>query len=268
MIKLLAVDMDGTCLNDKKYISEQTLSALREAADAGILVIPTTGRALNCLPTQLMKEHFYRYAISSNGALANDVRTGECLFEARIPCQEVLPLLKESSRNHLGISAHINQDFVLQGHFLLAMGKMSYRKDAVNTVYTKSVEELIKREQTDVEEVQLFHFTPAARKRAAEMLAGYPQFDMAFSDFYVEIYSRKASKGSALAALAERLGICKEEVACIGDAENDLSMFASSGMKFAMGNAIHKLKEKADVVLPDNNSDGVACAIREYLLKH
>ena len=61
MVKLLAVDMDGTCLTSKKKISERTMSALKQAADKGIIVVPITGRSLDCLPRQLINESFYRY---------------------------------------------------------------------------------------------------------------------------------------------------------------------------------------------------------------
>ena len=49
MIKLLAVDMDGTCLNGKSRMSESTVDALKKAAENGITVVPTTGRNLTCL---------------------------------------------------------------------------------------------------------------------------------------------------------------------------------------------------------------------------
>lgn len=53
MIKLLAVDMDGTCLDSRSRMTERTLIALRRAASAGITVVPTTGRNLGCIPHRL-----------------------------------------------------------------------------------------------------------------------------------------------------------------------------------------------------------------------
>lgn len=83
---------------------------------------------------------------------------------------------------------------------------------------------------------------------------------------YVEIFHRTASKGSGLAALAAQLGLRKEEVACIGDGENDHPMFRAAGLRFAMGNAVDSLKAAADVVLPSNREDGVAAAINDHIL--
>ena len=264
---MLAVDMDGTCLNDRKLISNRNMEALRKAADAGILVVPTTGRTVTCLPHQLKKENFYHYLISSNGAMATDLTSGKTLFEAKIPYGELSEFLKSADEIGLGVSAHIGGEFVLQGHALRALGKITYRKDAESTKCVKSIRKMVEDAKVDVEEIQLFHFSKEARQRTRELLDRYPQFTGAGTPVYVEVYAKNASKGAALAALAEQLGIAREEIACIGDAENDLSMFASSGLKFAMGNAIPELKERASAVVPDNNSDGVACAVEQYLLK-
>ncbi|NSD11664.1 HAD hydrolase family protein [[Ruminococcus] gnavus] len=57
--------------------------------------------------------------------------------------------------------------------------------------------------------------------------------------------------------MAQSLGIAKSEIACIGDGENDLSMFEASGMKLAMGNAVEMLKKEADYILPDCDHNGV-----------
>ncbi|WP_288341835.1 HAD family hydrolase, partial [uncultured Dubosiella sp.] len=56
MIKLLAVDMDGTCLDPFSRFSSQNLAALYRAKAAGIEIVPTTGRALDCLP-HVLKAH-------------------------------------------------------------------------------------------------------------------------------------------------------------------------------------------------------------------
>ena len=44
MIRLLALDMDGTCLNRRSRMTEETIRTIRKAADAGIIIVPTSGR--------------------------------------------------------------------------------------------------------------------------------------------------------------------------------------------------------------------------------
>ena len=266
MIKLLAIDMDGTCLNDHHRISVENMTAMRTAAEAGIWVVPTTGRTTTCLPIQLQEESFYRYVISSNGADVTDKEQGRSLYRALIPCASAAELLRECGAAGLGLSLHADHQFVVQGVGLNLLGRAMYGPDARNTKYEKNIVRLLQKEKTDVEEIQLFFFTDRKRTAAHELLAGRPGFVTAYDRFYAEIYAPEASKGYALAALAGQLGISKEEVACIGDAENDLSMFAASGLKIAVDNAIPELKERANAVTADHNNSGVAEAIRRYIL--
>ena len=64
-----------------------------------------------------------------------------------------------------------------------------------------------------------------------------------------------------MAAIAARLGIPLEEVATIGDMQNDLPMFARSGLSFAMGNASNEIKRRATHVTASNEEDGFAKAM-------
>lgn len=268
MIKLLAVDMDGTCLNSKSQMSEATVSALKKAAESGITVVPTTGRNLTCLPHRLQAESFYRYVITSNGAGVIDLKENNRIFDLRIPCRIASELLDECKGKGFGTAAHINEDYFVQGTILSIIGRLIYGKDADKSVNEKSISDYVKEKNVPVEEIQLYFIHPKSKDRIAEILPRYPELSSAFSSIYVEIFAKGASKGIALSELAKHLGINREEIACIGDGENDMPMFESSGMKFAMGNAVDSLKAKADYVLPSNNEDGVAYAINEYLLKN
>lgn len=267
MIKLLAIDMDGTCLNSKSQMSEATVAALKKASECGIAVVPTTGRNLTCLPHRLQKESFYRYVITSNGAGVVDLNDNSRIFDLQIPYRTAYELLDKCAKKGVGTAAHINEDYFVQGKFFSMVGRLVYGEDANRSVTVKNISEYIKKNRTSVEEIQLYFVHPKIRERITQILEPYKDLSAAYSSIYVEIFANGASKGIALEKLANHLGICKDEIACIGDGENDLPMFEASGMKFAMGNAVDKLKEKADYVLPSNNDDGVAYAINNYILK-
>lgn len=266
MIKLLAVDMDGTCLDSKSRISENTVKALRNAAEKGITVVPTTGRNLNCIPHRLKKETFYGYAITSNGACVIDLKENKKIYNSCISWETAVEILDDFRGKGLGITAQIDNEYYLQGKLLSFAGKIYYGKDSENSLCIKSVSDFVKTKHSEVEEIQLYFLRPKARETTEKILTSYPTVSSAYSNIYVEIFDKNASKGIALSELAKHLGINKNEIACIGDGENDLTMFEESGMKFAMGNAVDALKEKADYILPDNNSDGVAYAIEKYIL--
>ena len=80
-----------------------------------------------------------------------------------------------------------------------------------------------------------------------------------------EIFSSFSSKGKALSFLKEYLKL--DWVYSIGDGQNDLSLFEESDFSMAMGNGHKDCKEKANVVLPSNNKDGLSFGIEKYVLK-
>jgi hypothetical protein len=84
--------------------------------------------------------------------------------------------------------------------------------------------------------------------------------------FFVEFTHPQATKGNAVKALAERLGIKQSEVMALGDNHNDLSMIEYAGCGVAMENAIPAVKEAADFQTLSNNDHGVAHAIQKLVL--
>ena len=84
--------------------------------------------------------------------------------------------------------------------------------------------------------------------------------------FYTEITNQNVNKWTAIEFLMEKLGIGAKQVAAIGDNMNDKEMIVNSGLGIVMGNSNSKMKEMADIIVSDNNSDGVCEAIEKYLI--
>ena len=83
--------------------------------------------------------------------------------------------------------------------------------------------------------------------------------------YYLDITPRGYDKGTFVEAMIRRLGIPPAAVATIGDMENDLPMFAKSGVSFAMGNAADGIKKRATHVTDSNEHDGFARAMETVL---
>lgn len=280
MIKMLAVDMDGTCLDHKSRMTDRTLEALRDAAERGIVVVPATGRNLECLPHRLSEgilkasgtedagknKGMFRYVISSNGACVTDLKERKSVYRAPVEGEQAIKLLEQIRGKRIGIAAHIRHKYLLQGRALTTAGRLIYGKDARNVYCVRNMEEFIRKNDCKVEELQFYFLSSGARKEIKNILAFLPEFHAAYSRIYVEVFSSAASKGRALFELGDHLGIRREEIACIGDGENDLSMFEASSVKIAMGNAVETLKYYADYVTGSNRADGAAEAIERYIL--
>lgn len=97
---------------------------------------------------------------------------------------------------------------------------------------------------------------------------------MEFSEFEVassnsdnfEMTKKGTSKGKAVEVLADFYNIKRDEVICMGDGENDLSMIEYAGLGIAMGNASSIVKKRANYVTDTNCNDGVAKAIEKFVL--
>ena len=261
-MKLLALDMDGTCLNSYSKISPTTMDALYLARTSGIEIVPTTGRALSCIPHQLRKTGLFRYVISSNGAVAVDLKE---LFRALMPYEAAATIIESCQGPDLKMAAHIRHDYLLQGQLLPFFGHLIYGRDASQAKAVPDLAEFIRSRHADVEELQFFLLTKKARERTRRIVSEFPELSSARTSYYAEIYSSNATKGTALSAVADYLSVSKDEIACIGDGENDITMFQASGLRFAMGNAVPALRSMADVVVSSNNHDGVAEAVRSLL---
>ena len=83
--------------------------------------------------------------------------------------------------------------------------------------------------------------------------------------YYLDVTPSGHDKGTFVDAMAKRLGISAEAIATIGDMQNDLPMFAKSGISFAMGNAADDVKKHATHVTESNERDGFARAIEAIL---
>ena len=140
MIKLLAIDMDGTWL-----------------------------------PHQLTDQNsLFRYVISSNGAKVTDYHTQKTLYQSEIPKQTALSLLNACQSEKLGITAHIRHEYLLQGHSLVFLGRLIYGKDARKVRYVQNMEQTIQELSCDVKELQ-FYFFPKTPYRSSKCILQTPR---------------------------------------------------------------------------------------------
>ena len=88
---------------------------------------------------------------------------------------------------------------------------------------------------------------------------------MPYAPDHYDVMSRDMDKAWGLAALAEKLGLAREEIAAVGDGLNDLELLEYAGLGAAMGNGVPELKQAADRVLPSVEEDGLAQFVQELL---
>ena len=274
-VKLIAFDLDGTLLDDDKHLPAENLAALQAAKEAGILLVPATGRILKALPEELLSPGLFRYFIFASGAEVYALEEQKALHRARISpdlavrlCEYMdrLPVLYDCYRGERGyMTAWMYEAapdfFETEPHILklvkslrLPVPELKENILAVNEPLEK-LQMFFRPENMDERERQLQEIP----KRFPELIASSSLRNN------IEINSAHAGKGNALRGLCEALGIdCRESVA-FGDGLNDADMLRAAGRGCAMENAVPSLKESADVIVESNNDAGVGREIFRLL---
>lgn len=272
MIKLIALDLDGTLLNSDKQLSQRNRAALQAAADSGIQVVPATGRFFAGMPEVIRTMPFINYVLTINGAQVVNVHTGEVIYEANLPLEIALPIMDMLSELPVCYDCYQDNDA-----FMTAALQERAAEFTDNPHYLKMLRELrkpvpelrafLREKGRPIQKMQFFTRDEAFRQEAlATFDARFPGTKATTSvQGNVEINAAEGNKGSGLMALAKHLGIAPEEIMAFGDGNNDVTMLEAVGMGVAMANAEPEAKAAAKVITASNDEDGVAQMIEKLL---
>ena len=267
-IYLVAVDMDGTLLHNDKSISDYTINVLRKIVEKGILLVPASGRPLNGMKAAVLNNvKGIKYAICSNGAMLMDVQKEKSISEPGIPIEKALEALTYLEQFPVAVYVHTDRGtFRAEGWEKTGLSeKYPYIRFSEGNV--KNLREFLRTSRVNVMKMGAYILTDNLAQKLLEK--GSPIPGIAFlrsGDGIIELNSTNASKGNALCILCEKLGIQLENVLAIGDNENDISMLQAAGISAAMENAEDDVKQAAKFVAGNNEEDGAAHFLEEWVL--
>jgi Cof subfamily protein (haloacid dehalogenase superfamily) len=278
-IKIIALDLDGTLLDSQKCLSEENRRALEEAASRGVLIVPTTGRFFGMMPQSIRDLPFVRYAITINGAQVYDRETDKAIVREEIPLNMALDLIRlldgydviyDCYRSNWGWMTHSLQekaeDYATDAHYIKMVREFRHSVPDLKAHLEATVSE------GDVQKVMLFaRNTPGSetvtRAIADAISEKFPLIKTTSSTWNnLELNIKTAHKGNSLKRFAEHLGYTLENCMALGDGTNDLSMIKAAGLGVAMSNAHPLVLAAADYVTVSNDENGVAKAIKEFVL--
>ncbi|MBD0381079.1 Cof-type HAD-IIB family hydrolase [Paenibacillus sedimenti] len=263
--KLIALDVDGTLLNDQYVLTERTKQTIQEVHDTGCHIVLCTGRAPASTLPILQELGLEGTMITHNGAATvhADERGQTLVNEFAFPLSEIRPMLDYARREgiHFDVCTPFNMYIERIGEY----EKQMYKKFLINPKLVTDVTEL---------ELPIVKFTLFAQPEVLDRVQLewedqklYGDLRMIRSgDLFIDVMSAKANKGNALKALAASLEIDANEIMAIGNYYNDLEMMAFAGLGIAVANSPEDVKEAADAITASNNEDGVHEAIVKYCL--
>ena len=285
MIKLLALDLDGTLLNGQGRVSEQNRNAIRQAEDRGVLVTIATGRRFRDARPVGIDLALNAPLITHNGAL---IKFGETLetVDADILESETAAAVVDLGKQ-LGGDALISVD--PEGFGTLLYDRISETniplqkyirwaehlhgsEASSNVIHVADIAEHIRGES--VIHVSFSGRCGSMAELAAEIGRNFGGRITVLSTIYTEldltlidILPENSSKGSGVARLAAINGIEPHEVMAIGDNFNDREMLEFAGTPVVMANAAAGLVENRNYFHTASNLEhGVARAIERFIL--
>ena len=266
-IRLAALDVDGTLLAPDNSITPATKEAIREAKAAGIEIVVCTGRAFVEVRDILRQLPEVRYLSCGTGAYALDVWTMETLYECSMPeelgRQAYRAVAQADCMVHFYTGLSVRHSRWCMDHFTDYMEEKMRTLMEQSHIIVDDLDAFVERYHGPVEKLYATFPNRTEYEKAYEAVRKLPVFltDGGWA-VDLEVMSRDTDKGVALRALAEKLGIAREQVLAMGDSGNDCAMLRYAGVGAAMGNAGEQAKKAADVIAPSNREDGVAWMLR------
>lgn len=229
-IKAIALDIDGTITDDKRKICIEAIKAIREAEEAGVPVILATGNVIAFT-------HAASTLIGSTGGLIAE--SGGVILRGVIDQRAKVEVLSDTTKPQKAyeyLKEEIGQEHKIQ---------------------------LVDDSDMRLSEIAMYRTMPADLVKSTLKDMDIEVYDTYFA---LHLTDPEINKATALKVLAKHHGIKTSQILAAGDSENDLDFLTEAGLTVAVNNATPEVKQAADYITTKPYGDGVAEAIRKFVL--
>lgn len=288
MYKLVAIDLDGTMLNQYGIVTENTKNTIKKTIQKGIDVIIASGRPIDSIQSIAKEIGSEKYFIAGNGALVYDIQKDEIIYDKFLPKEKVLEIIRICEENSISYNVYTNQTILATALKYNALyyqkenlkkeeskqTKISIVENMYEYVKNKKEEKFLKvticdenqtvfqsiiRKLRKIEGIEVLDVSHMSRKTIKQ---GTDEITIEY--YYTEITLKNVDKWTALEFLIKKMDVKKEEVIAIGDNVNDKKMIQEAGMGVAMGGSTPVVTQVADYVTTSNNEDGVVKVLEKF----
>lgn len=290
MYKLVAIDLDGTLLNSYGEVSTQNKKAIKKAIEKNVEIVLASGRPIMSVKNLANEIGCNHYMICGNGSITYDIQNESILYNRFLEKAKVLQIIKICEENSIFYNVYTkdtiltkNLNYNILFYHQENASKPQEKKTSI-TMVENIVEYIENREEEDYLKITICDndkiiFGSILRKlnriKGVDVLEVEHMARKMIKDgtervyleyYYTEITNTNVNKWDAIQNLIEKLQIKKEEVMTIGDNINDAKMIQEAGLGVMLENAAPYIQNIADVIAKDNDNDGVAEVIQEYIL--
>ncbi|MEQ7199318.1 HAD family hydrolase [Enterococcus avium] len=274
MKRIIAIDMDGTLLNSRQKISRENVSAIKKRLGKDFIYI-CSGRDREDIHSILSQAGLSLPVASVNGALCTKEDGDEifgfhferAIFDQIMSEVKRYPYKVYTSRGNFSsfsFSTRVKEMFRQYGDKdnkkrIESMEYLINYERSVQSGYPDEMYDLLNNEILTIQKL-LIYFPQCPEKALLEKkLNNIPGVSVTASGYdNFEILPDKIDKGKTFDVMISSFGLDKPEKIAIGDSENDLSLFKDADVSVAVNNAMEKIKNLADIIVPSNDEDGVA----------
>lgn len=283
---LVAIDLDGTLLNSYGEVSKENREEIKNAKNKGAIIVLASGRMPVSVKNLAMELETSKYIICGNGTLVYDIEEEKNIYEAFMPKEKVLDIIKLCEENSIYYNLYTEDEVLAKSinYNILYYNNENSNKPTEKRTNINIIENLYKyieeSENLNILKMTICDSDKAIFSSIVRKLKMFSKVDVldiehmskksirlgtqevSIEYFYTEVSSKNADKWTAIEFLMNKLEIKKEHVMAIGDNANDRLMVENAGVGVAMGNSMLQANGIGNVFVADNNSNGVAEALK------
>lgn len=261
-IRMVAVDLDGTLLDPRKQVDDETAEAIRRLVAGGLPVVIASARPPRSVRPTYERLGLRTLQVNYNGALVWDEGHRAAVLHRPMKAalvQRIVAACRDMFEE-VQVSCEILDKWYTDHYD-------PRHTTETGRLFTPDVVTPLERfAHLDVTKLMLLG-EPWMMLRLENLIAAAFEDEVTVvrtDDDLLQVMDKRVSKAWAVQFVARHYGVEMSQVLAIGDAPNDYGMVASAGVGVAMGNAHPLVKEVADFVAPANDQQGVLVALRRY----
>lgn len=273
MYKLIAIDLDGTLLNENKEITKENLKVINKAIEKGYDIAIATGRRYWSAKDLTRNINSHLTIFANNGNMVRNSSDDKEIISKYLDPYDYRIIVEEGRKRNLNPIIHF--DGYHEG-FDIAIEKDKDYKGYYNYLSEGNRFKIINN-YLDIEDKILTLVYPGKKQELDEFYLhinkAYPNMynshimeNMVLSEALLEIMNPAGTKWLSILEYAKQRNINPEEIIAIGDNNNDIAMIKGAGLGIAMINGSQSIKKVADRISElDNNESGVAFELKRVL---